>query len=149
MKDYPLTVAAYTRGRGKFACSLHGYAPCHNQKQVVAAAGYDPGGRPGAHPRLGLLRPRRGPFGEWDQVPQYMHLESALPKQRGEDPAPVPRVYTRNLDLDEKELEAIFLRPSAPSAAGSTSSWARPPRRSPGGPSPPPSSSISSWTVTT
>ena len=44
MKDYPLTVAAYTRGRGKFACSLHGYAPCHNQKQVVAAAGYDPEG---------------------------------------------------------------------------------------------------------
>ena len=43
-----------------------------------------------------------------------MHLESALPKQRGEDPAPVPRVYTRNLDLDEKELEAIFLRTFGP-----------------------------------
>ena len=42
MKDYPLEVAAYTRGRGVFACSLHGYAPCHDQKKVVQAAAYDP-----------------------------------------------------------------------------------------------------------
>ena len=41
MKDYPLTVAAYTRGRGKFACSLHGYAPCHNAGEVIAALGYE------------------------------------------------------------------------------------------------------------
>lgn len=114
MKDYPLTVAAYTRGRGKFACSLHGYAPCHNQKQVVAAAGYDPEGDLEHTPDSVFCAHGGGFSVKWDQVPQYMHLESALPKQRGEDPAPVPRVYTRNLDLDEKELEAIFLRTFGP-----------------------------------
>ena len=114
MKDYPLTVAAYTRGRGKFACSLHGYAPCHNQKQVVAAAGYDPEGDLEHTPDSVFCAHGGGLSVKWDQVPQYMHLESALPKQRGEDPAPVPRVYTRNLDLDEKELEAIFLRTFGP-----------------------------------
>ena len=107
-------MAAYTRGRGKFACSLHGYAPCHNQKQVVAAAGYDPEGDLEHTPDSVFCAHGGGFSVKWDQVPQYMHLESALPKQRGEDPAPVPRVYTRNLDLDEKELEAIFLRTFGP-----------------------------------
>ena len=41
MKDYPWKWP-HTRGRGRFSCSLHGYAPCHDQKQVVQAAAYDP-----------------------------------------------------------------------------------------------------------
>ena len=115
MKDYPLTVAAYTRGRGKFSCSLHGYAPCHNQKQVVAAAGYDPE-RDLEHTPDSVFCAHGGGFTvKWDQVPQYMHLESCLtPDRKAEDPAPVPRVFTRNLDIDEKELEAIFQRTFGP-----------------------------------
>ena len=35
MKDYPLTVAAYTRGRGKFACSLHGLSLIHIFARIV------------------------------------------------------------------------------------------------------------------
>lgn len=115
MKDYPLTMAAYTRGRGKFSCSLHGYAPCHNQKQVVAAAGYDPE-RDLEHTPDSVFCAHGGGFTvKWDQVPQYMHLESCLtPDRKAEDPAPVPRVFTRNLDIDEKELEAIFQRTFGP-----------------------------------
>ena len=114
MKDYPLEVAAYTRGRGKFSCSLHGYAPCHNQKQVVAAAGYQPESDL-AHTPDSVFCAHGGGFTvKWNQVPQYMHLESCLaPKAREEAPAR-PRLYTRNLDLDEKELEAIFLREFGP-----------------------------------
>ena len=115
MKDYPLTVAAYTRGRGKFSCSLHGYAPCHNQKQVVAEAGYDPE-RDLEHSPDSVFCAHGGGFTvKWDQVPQYMHLESCLtPDRKAEDPAPVPRVFTRNLDIDAKELEAIFQRTFGP-----------------------------------
>ena len=69
MKDYPLTVAAYTRGRGKFACSLHGYAPCHNQKQVVAAAGYDPEGDLEHTPDSVFCAHGGGFSVKWDQVP--------------------------------------------------------------------------------
>ena len=44
LADYQQDVAAYTKGRGRFLVSLDGYAPCHNQDEVVAAIGYDPEG---------------------------------------------------------------------------------------------------------
>ena len=39
LRDYAREVAAYTRGRGRLFCTLRGYAPCHNQAEVVAALG--------------------------------------------------------------------------------------------------------------
>ena len=112
--DYAREVAAYTQGRGRLLCSLRGYAPCADQDAVLASVDYDPTADLENTPDSVFCAHGGGFSVKWDQVPQYMHLESALPKQRGEDPAPVPRVYTRNLDLDEKELEAIFLRTFGP-----------------------------------
>ncbi len=114
MKDYPLEVASYTRGRGKFTCSLHGYAPCHNQKQVVTAAAYDPEGDLEHTPDSIFCAHGGGFTVKWQDVPQYMHLESCLTAPRGEDSVPIPRVYTKNLNIDEKELEEIFLRTFGP-----------------------------------
>ena len=115
MKDYPLTVAAYTRGRGKFACSLHGYAPCHNQKQVVAAANYDPEADLPNTPDSVFCAHGAGFNVKWNEVPQYMHLESCLAAPKPSDDAPLrPRVVTRNLDIDDKELEAIFEKAFGP-----------------------------------
>ena len=115
MKDYPLTVAAYTRGRGKFACSLHGYAPCHNQKQVVAAANYDPEADLPNTPDSVFCAHGAGFNVKWNEVPQYMHLESCLAAPKSSDDAPLrPRVVTRNLDIDDKELEAIFEKAFGP-----------------------------------
>ena len=90
MKDYPLTVAAYTRGRGKFACSLHGYAPCHNQKQVVAAANYDPEADLLNTPDSVFCAHGAGFNVKWNEVPQYMHLESCLATPKSSDDAPPP-----------------------------------------------------------
>ena len=78
MKDYPLTVAAYTRGRGKFACSLHGYAPCHNQKQVVAAAGYDPEGDLEHTPDSVFCAHGAGYPVKWYKVPEFAHVDYAM-----------------------------------------------------------------------
>ena len=115
MKDYPLEVAAYTRGRGVFSCSLHGYAPCHDQKKVVQAAAYDPEGDLEHTPDSVFCAHGGGFTVKWRDVPEYMHLESSFPARRGEEEAPlVPRVYTKNLDIDEKELEAIFERTFGP-----------------------------------
>lgn len=114
MKDYPLEVAAYTRGRGVFSCSLHGYAPCHDQKKVVQAAAYDPEGDLEHTPDSVFCAHGGGFTVKWRDVPAYMHLESSFPGRRREDAPAVPRVYTKNLDIDEKELEAIFARTFGP-----------------------------------
>ncbi len=113
MKDYPLEVASYTRGRGRFSCSLHGYAPCHDQKQVVQAAAYDPEADLENTPDSVFCAHGGGFSVKWRDVPDYMHLESCLAVPRT-DPPTVPRVYSKNLDIDEKELEAIFERTFGP-----------------------------------
>ena len=115
MKDYPLEVAAYTRGRGRFFCSFHGYAPCHNQKQVVEEIGYQPEHDTENTPDSVFCAHGGGITVPWDQVKEYMHLESCLTPDRPADDTPaVPRIYTRNLDIDDKELQQIFERTFGP-----------------------------------
>ncbi len=115
MKDYPLTLASYTRGRGRFFCSFGGYKPCHDQKKVVEALGYDPERDTENTPDSVFCSHGAGVTIKWDKVPDYMHLEPSLrPDKTLEDPPAVPKVYTRNLDIDDKELEAIFTRTFGP-----------------------------------
>lgn len=40
--DYATEVSAYTKGRGRVACTLAGYRPCQNQQAIVEEIGYDP-----------------------------------------------------------------------------------------------------------
>ena len=40
--DYAAQVTAYTKGQGRLSLALGGYAPCHDQQQVVEQMGYDP-----------------------------------------------------------------------------------------------------------
>lgn len=42
LMDYPLEVAAYTKGRGSIRFHLSGYRPCHNAEEVIEANGYQP-----------------------------------------------------------------------------------------------------------
>ena len=115
MKDYPLTLAAYTRGRGRFSCVFGGYKPCKEQDKIVEALGYDPERDTENTPDSVFCSHGAGINIKWDRMPEYMHLESCLkPDKTPEDQPLVPRVYTRNLDIDDKELEAIFTRTFGP-----------------------------------
>lgn len=130
MWDYQTEVAAYTKGRGRLFCSLKGYDLCHNEEEVVAAAGYDP--------EADLENPTGSVFCAhgagfvvpWDQVKDYMQVESPLIRslelETGEQAMkPVTSQGTgqgtgqgsgkyagqgRPFGADEKELEAIFTR---------------------------------------
>ena len=142
-------MAAYTPGPGGVLLLPPRLRPCHNQKQVVAAAGYDPG-RIWNTPQTRCSAPTAGGFTvKWDQVPQYMHLESCLtPDRKAEDPAPVPGVHPEP-DIDEKKLEAIFQRTFGPQRRREYQFLAQERRPARRWPSRPPSSSTSSWTGTT
>ena len=111
MRNYARELAAYTHGRGQLACYVAGYAPCHDAQKVIEAIGYDPLADLENTPDSVFCAHGAGFNVRWDQVPEYMHLESCLKPLR-EDGEPVLR--KQNLDLDDKELEAIMEREFGP-----------------------------------
>ena len=113
MQDYMGQVVAYTHGRGKLVCRVSGYAPCHNAEAVIAAANYDPEADPENTPDSVFCAHGGGFHVKWSQVFSHMHLESVLQAPK-EEAAPQVRVQTRNLDLDEKALQAIMEREFGP-----------------------------------
>ena len=106
--DYAQQVAAYTQGKGQLQLSLLGYAPCHNQEAVVAAADYNPEADLENTPDSVFCAHGAGFTVKWNQVKDYMHLESGLQEEKP------PELVTRNLRVDDKELEAIMLREFGP-----------------------------------
>ena len=115
LRDYGREVAAYTRGRGRLSCTSGGYAPCHNQDEVVAAMGYDPERDVENPPGSVFCAHGAGYNVKGDEVKAHAHVDSGL--RLGEEPpeeesAPVrprPSSYAGSLEQD-KELQAIFER---------------------------------------
>ena len=110
LKDYADQVAAYTQGQGLLQVTLHGYAPCHNPEAVIAEADYDPEADLENTPDSVFCDHGAGVTVKWDQVHRYMHLDSGLKQEK---PA-APAIITRNLSMDDKELEAIMEREFGP-----------------------------------
>ncbi len=115
MRDYQKEVISYTSGRGRLSCTLKGYYPCHNQEEVVEAVGYDP--------EADLENPTGSVFCahgagfvvNWDQVEEYMHVESGWNAPAGQETKPEKPVTAKNWKEEnekylatEKELEEIF-----------------------------------------
>ena len=102
--DYADTLAAYTQGRGRLQIALRGYEPCHNAEAVIAEAGYDPEADIENTPDSVFCAHGAGFNVKWNEVKEHMHLESGLKEEKE------PQIITRNLQLDDKELEAIMQR---------------------------------------
>lgn len=120
MRGYQTEVAAYTRGQGRLSCTLKGYEPCHNEEEVIAAAGYD-SERDLENPTGSVFCAHGAGFVVgWEQVEDYMHLEKCLMTE--EEPQKEPPVPSRGQSIrekgsswsDEKELEEIFTRTYGP-----------------------------------
>lgn len=78
MWHYQTEVTAYTKGQGRLTCALKGYGRCHNAEEVVEQFGYDSESDL-ANPTGSVFCAHGSGFlVEWDQVKQYMHLESVL-----------------------------------------------------------------------
>jgi predicted RNA-binding protein with PIN domain len=105
--DYADQVAAYTQGQGILQISLRGYAPCHNTDAVVEKLAYDPLSDLDNPPGSVFCAHGAGFHVPWDQVTEYMHLESPLKKEK-------PAILTQNLYPDDKTLEAIMQREFGP-----------------------------------
>ena len=100
--DYADQLASYTQGRGQLQLSLHGYAPCHNAEKVIEELAYDPLADTANTSDSVFCDHGAGFHVPWNQVKDYMHLESGL--------KPKPSIITRNLQPDDKALEEIMRR---------------------------------------
>ena len=137
LNGYTAQVAAYTGGRGRFSCVVAGYDLCHDPEAVVTEAAYDPEGDTNHSPDSVFCAHGGGFTVKWHQVKEYMHLESCLTAEA----VTPPRVNTRNLRLDDKELEAImerefgkprhplFRQPPKPAEVAATEPYVPTPRR--------------------
>ena len=113
MRDYWRQVTAYTRGQGRLSCSPGGYVPCQDQDRVVAELGYDPE-RDVDNPADSVFCSHgSGQVVKWDQVRQYMHVDSGL--RLGEEEGPPPPSQPRQRGsrggaAGDRELMEVFER---------------------------------------
>lgn len=121
MRDYQREVNSYSRGRGKLTCTFRGYEPCHNAEEVIEISGYEPD-RDLDNPTGSVFCSHGAGFVvPWNQVPEYMHIESQLEKEEKLlQPKTVSHTGNRSdkgrsrqallSRQEEKELEEIFIR---------------------------------------
>lgn len=88
MRGYQSEVNAYTRGQGRLHCTMKGYEPCHDAKNVIQAFDYDPEADT-ENPSASVFCAHGAGFVvPWDQVPDYAHVESgwqSLREAEGEE----------------------------------------------------------------
>ena len=109
MNEYMQELLAYTHGRGRLSLTPGGYRPCCEQQKIVDAIGYEPE-RDTDNPADSVFCSHgAGVNIPWDQVKDYMHLESCL-KPPVEETAPAAAPRYRSLSIDDRELEAIMER---------------------------------------
>ena len=123
MRGYPREVTAYSRGRGRISVALSGYESCHNGEEIAALSGYDPDGDMENPTGSVFCAHGAGFVVDWDQVEDYMHLESAW-GNGGEKTEPEGLSVTESIRrqraaeaetyASEEELKAIFERTYGP-----------------------------------
>lgn len=124
MRGYQREVIAYSRGRGRIFCTLKGYAPCHNEEEVIERIGYFAEADLANTPDSVFCAHGAGFVVPWYEVPDYMHLEGMEQEdedevlQRAAEEAKRAKLEpTRSLqdyEAENEELKQIFERTYGP-----------------------------------
>ncbi len=118
MRDYINEVNEYSHGKGSLTLKFKGYAPCHNQEEVIEMKGYDseadlrnPTGSVFCAHGAGFTVP-------WDEVENYMHVKTDTNFNAAYDVVSVPVTQAKSEFKDsyagDKELMAIFEKTFGP-----------------------------------
>ncbi len=114
--NYINEVNEYTHGKGRLTLKYKGYAPCHNEEEVINEIGYDSESDVN-NPTGSVFCAHGAGFNvSWDLVEDYMHLKDETNLNNIE----VGEITTINADIPsktrlntyagDKELEEIFER---------------------------------------
>ncbi|MGN1024112.1 MAG: NYN domain-containing protein [Lachnospiraceae bacterium] len=84
--SYAAEAAGYTGGRAKLSVSLSGYEPCHNSREVLDAAGYNPD-EDRYNPSYSVFCSHgAGTIVTWDHVRSHMQVDTGW-RSEPEDPS--------------------------------------------------------------
>lgn len=122
MADYLTEVMAYTSGKGHFSCRNAGYRECSEAKTaaVLAEYAYDPEADLENTPDSVFCAHGAGFTVKWNQVEEYMHIESTLrsePVRFGSEQPSAPASSQTSrpaYSIDDRELESIMEREFGP-----------------------------------
>jgi len=126
MRNYQQEVTAYTRGLGRLFCSLKGYGPCHNAKEIVERIGYD-SERDVENPTGSVFCAQGSGFlVDWDEVKDYMHVDSYLQKEEKtvRQTASGGASYWEERQISQEEIDRI-LNKTFYANQGKKSMWKR------------------------
>ena len=101
LMNYQSEVTAYTRGKGKFFCSMDGYDLCKDQDAIVEETGYDP--------EKDLRNPTgsvfcahgSGYYVPWDEADELMHVQ---PRRQSSGASWRPSAYK----VQEEDLMSVL-----------------------------------------
>lgn len=114
MQEYPKEIIAFTKGRGRIFCSLKGYDICHNAEEVIAAKGYEPERDLTYTPDSVFCAHGAGFVVPWDEVPEYMHVESYFfTEKKMPDAVNADRIADGRAEeiwIGTEEIDAILAR---------------------------------------
>ncbi|MDU7707924.1 MAG: TetM/TetW/TetO/TetS family tetracycline resistance ribosomal protection protein [Clostridium sp.] len=118
MRGYQREFISYTGGQGRMFCSLRGYEPCHDQEAVISASCYDSEADMENPTGSVFCAHGAGFVVKWDQVEEYMHMESTLktdaPEQDSFVYIPPTSGSSSRIELTQSELDAIYRRTPDP-----------------------------------
>ncbi|MBR3306856.1 MAG: NYN domain-containing protein [Lachnospiraceae bacterium] len=117
IRNYAKELAAYTAGMGRISLSLSGYGPCHNTEEVLAEADYRPEEDLRNTPDSVFCAHGAGFVVPWNEVYDYMHLESAYHgftelNERSQEKTYAPRIAApvESAALGTEEVDHILNR---------------------------------------
>ena len=120
MGGYQTEVISYTRGHGRFTCTLKGYEPCHNEDEVIAKMGYD-SETDIENPTGSVFCAHGAGFQvKWQEVDSYAHVESKWKfnqeeSSNGWNETSGLTASNKTTDyITQEELEEIFTRTYGP-----------------------------------
>ena len=109
IRDYQKEVTVYTHGKGKLSFENAGYAPVKSPESIIAEIGYDPDSDIINSADSVFCSHGAGFVVPWQEVEDYMHIESILkPKTVASAPS-APRVPQKSF-ADDAVLMQIFER---------------------------------------
>ena len=109
-RDYQTTLNNYSGGRGRLSCSLHGYFPCADFENIIEKIGYNPLSDKENTPDSVFCSHGAGFNVPWNEVENYMHIESVIKSAETEAIKPAKIKESMSRIVKDKELMQIFER---------------------------------------